>query len=109
VPHADDVGRDPVASQAVAATAIGADNGGDSVTGDGSARAAPKPSATGGSDAAAYWHPSRSDDPAVRWLVRTLQEAARGLLIRGAGWISAETIARLCPSRGCWTRRQGGR
>ena len=28
---------------------------------------------------AAYWHPSRSDDPAVRWLVRTLQEAARGL------------------------------
>jgi len=28
---------------------------------------------------AAYWHPSRSDDPAVRWLVRTLQEAARDL------------------------------
>jgi DNA-binding transcriptional LysR family regulator len=28
---------------------------------------------------AAYWHPSRSDDPAVRWLVRTLEEAARGL------------------------------
>jgi len=28
---------------------------------------------------AAYWHPSRSDDPAVRWLVRSLQEAARGL------------------------------
>jgi DNA-binding transcriptional LysR family regulator len=29
---------------------------------------------------AAYWHPSRSDDPAVRWLLKTLQEAARGLL-----------------------------
>lgn len=28
---------------------------------------------------AAYWHPSRSDDPAVRWLVRTLQEAAGDL------------------------------
>lgn len=28
---------------------------------------------------AAYWHPSRSDDPAVRWLVRTLGEAARQL------------------------------
>lgn len=28
---------------------------------------------------AAYWHPGRSDDPAVRWLVRTLQEAARDL------------------------------
>ena len=28
---------------------------------------------------AAYWHPSRSDDPAVRWLVRTLQEAASDL------------------------------
>jgi DNA-binding transcriptional LysR family regulator len=34
---------------------------------------------------AAYWHPSRTDDPAVRWLLRTLQEAARGLLIRGFG------------------------
>jgi DNA-binding transcriptional LysR family regulator len=29
---------------------------------------------------AAYWHPSRSDDPAVRWLLKTLQDAARGLL-----------------------------
>jgi DNA-binding transcriptional LysR family regulator len=28
----------------------------------------------------AYWHPSRSEDPAVRWLLETLQEAARGLL-----------------------------
>ena len=28
---------------------------------------------------AAYWHPSRSDDLAVRWLVRALQEAARDL------------------------------
>ncbi len=28
---------------------------------------------------AAYWHPSRTDDPAVRWLLRTVQEAARGL------------------------------
>ena len=28
---------------------------------------------------AAYWHPSRTDDPAVRWLVRTLQEAASDL------------------------------
>jgi DNA-binding transcriptional LysR family regulator len=28
---------------------------------------------------AAYWHPSRTDDPAVRWLLRTLQEAAREL------------------------------
>ena len=28
---------------------------------------------------AAYWHPSRTDDPAVRWLLRALQEAARGL------------------------------
>jgi DNA-binding transcriptional LysR family regulator len=29
---------------------------------------------------AAYWHPSRTDDPAVRWLLRTLAEAARELL-----------------------------
>jgi DNA-binding transcriptional LysR family regulator len=29
---------------------------------------------------AAYWHPSRTDDPAVRWLLRTLREAARELL-----------------------------
>ena len=28
---------------------------------------------------AAYWQPSRTDDPAVRWLLRTLQEAAREL------------------------------
>jgi DNA-binding transcriptional LysR family regulator len=28
----------------------------------------------------AFWHPSRSEDPAVRWLLETLQEAARGLL-----------------------------
>jgi DNA-binding transcriptional LysR family regulator len=28
---------------------------------------------------AAYWHPSRTDDPAVRWLLKTLQQAARGL------------------------------
>jgi DNA-binding transcriptional LysR family regulator len=28
---------------------------------------------------AAYWHPSRTDDPAVRWLLSTLQQAARGL------------------------------
>jgi DNA-binding transcriptional LysR family regulator len=28
---------------------------------------------------AAYWHPSRTDDPAVRWLLETLQQAARGL------------------------------
>jgi len=28
----------------------------------------------------AYWHPSRSEDPAVRWLLETLQEAARALL-----------------------------
>jgi hypothetical protein len=26
------------------------------------------------------WHPSRTDDPAVRWLLRTLREAARELL-----------------------------
>jgi LysR family nod box-dependent transcriptional activator len=32
---------------------------------------------------AAYWHPSRTDDPAVRWLLRTLREAARELLTRG--------------------------
>jgi DNA-binding transcriptional LysR family regulator len=29
---------------------------------------------------AAYWHPSRSDDPAVRWLLSTMKEAARELL-----------------------------
>ena len=29
----------------------------------------------------AYWHPSRSDDPAVRWLLRTLTEAARQLQV----------------------------
>jgi len=29
---------------------------------------------------AAYWHPSRTDDPAVRWLLGTLQEAAGELL-----------------------------
>ena len=29
---------------------------------------------------AAYWHPSRTDDPAVRWLLRTMKEAARELL-----------------------------
>ena len=29
---------------------------------------------------AAYWHPSRTDDPAVRWLLRTMQEAASELL-----------------------------
>ena len=28
---------------------------------------------------AAYWQPSRTDDPAVRWLLETLREAARGL------------------------------
>jgi len=28
---------------------------------------------------AAYWHPSRTDDPAIRWLLQTLKEAARGL------------------------------
>ncbi len=28
---------------------------------------------------AAYWHPSRTDDPAVRWLLRALREAAREL------------------------------
>jgi DNA-binding transcriptional LysR family regulator len=27
----------------------------------------------------AYWHPSRSDDPAVRWLLHTLREAAGSL------------------------------
>jgi DNA-binding transcriptional LysR family regulator len=27
----------------------------------------------------AYWHPSRADDPAIRWLLGALQEAARGL------------------------------
>lgn len=27
----------------------------------------------------AYWHPSRSEDPAVRWLLDTLQAAARQL------------------------------
>jgi DNA-binding transcriptional LysR family regulator len=27
----------------------------------------------------AYWHSSRADDPAIRWLLRALQEAARGL------------------------------
>ena len=27
----------------------------------------------------AYWHPSRSDDPAVRWLLRTLAEASKAL------------------------------
>ena len=27
----------------------------------------------------AYWHPSRTDDPAVRWLLSTLREAAREL------------------------------
>jgi DNA-binding transcriptional LysR family regulator len=37
---------------------------------------------------AAYWHPSRTDDPAVRWLLRTMQEAVRELLtsrVRGPG------------------------
>jgi len=34
---------------------------------------------------AAYWHPSRTDDPAVRWLLKTLQQAARGLLISVVG------------------------
>jgi len=29
---------------------------------------------------AAYWHPSRTDDPAVRWLLSTMKEAARELL-----------------------------
>jgi DNA-binding transcriptional LysR family regulator len=29
---------------------------------------------------AAYWHPSRTDDPAVRWLLRTLREAATELI-----------------------------
>jgi DNA-binding transcriptional LysR family regulator len=28
---------------------------------------------------ATFWHPSRSDDPAVRWLLRTLHEAAKDL------------------------------
>jgi len=28
---------------------------------------------------AANWNLSRTDDPAVRWLVRTMQEAARDL------------------------------
>jgi LysR family nod box-dependent transcriptional activator len=28
---------------------------------------------------AAYWHPSRTDDPAVRWLLKTLRRAARAL------------------------------
>jgi DNA-binding transcriptional LysR family regulator len=28
----------------------------------------------------AYWHPSRSEDPAVRWLLETLQDAASGLM-----------------------------
>jgi DNA-binding transcriptional LysR family regulator len=28
---------------------------------------------------AAYWHPSRSDDPAVRWLLSTMKEAASEL------------------------------
>ena len=28
---------------------------------------------------AAYWHPSRTDDPAVRWLLRTLQEPRAAL------------------------------
>jgi DNA-binding transcriptional LysR family regulator len=28
---------------------------------------------------AAYWHPSRSDDPAVRWLLRAMREAASEL------------------------------
>ncbi len=28
---------------------------------------------------AAYWQPSRTDDPAVRWLLATLKEAAREL------------------------------
>jgi DNA-binding transcriptional LysR family regulator len=28
---------------------------------------------------AAWWHPSRTDDPAVRWLLNALQKAARGL------------------------------
>jgi DNA-binding transcriptional LysR family regulator len=32
---------------------------------------------------AAYWHPTRTDDPAVRWLLKTLKEAARGLLVHG--------------------------
>jgi DNA-binding transcriptional LysR family regulator len=27
----------------------------------------------------AYWHPSRTEDPAVRWLLMSLQQAARGL------------------------------
>ena len=29
---------------------------------------------------AAYWQPSRSDDPAIRWLLSALQDAARDLL-----------------------------
>jgi DNA-binding transcriptional LysR family regulator len=28
---------------------------------------------------AAYWQPSRTDDPAVRWLLATLKEAVRQL------------------------------
>jgi DNA-binding transcriptional LysR family regulator len=28
---------------------------------------------------AAYWQPSRTDDPAVRWLLRALREAAADL------------------------------
>jgi len=28
---------------------------------------------------AAYWHPSRTDDPAIRWLLQTLKEAVRSL------------------------------
>jgi len=28
---------------------------------------------------AAYWQPSRTDDPAVRWLLATLKDAAREL------------------------------
>jgi DNA-binding transcriptional LysR family regulator len=37
---------------------------------------------------AAYWHPSRTDDPAIRWLLKTLQAAARGLLTSGLGFKS---------------------
>jgi DNA-binding transcriptional LysR family regulator len=28
---------------------------------------------------AAYWQPNRAEDPAMRWLLRTLEKAAAGL------------------------------
>jgi DNA-binding transcriptional LysR family regulator len=48
---------------------------------------------------AAYWHPSRTDDPAVRWLLSTLREAARELLPRSGHPPSSPRTRRASSSR----------